>query len=243
MFVYNYEPLQGEYIGASEARLDPVTSQLEGKEVYAIPANATTVVPPSEKKGYARCFDLKNKTWSYVEDHRNQIVYNKETLEPYTIKELGPIPNIYIEDEPQPKNKYQVWQNGKYIYPDINVLRAEVKADLDAQYQEKLKGVYRVGKYYVQPSWGTIYTNTLVAMQQDIAEDGKLDNSYFVLLITNPILGKLEQIEMKSIEEFLPYYNKVKTVFKDLTEVYHSCIVDISNCTIAEKLVNIILNY
>lgn len=243
MFVYNYEPLQGEYISASEARLDPVSTRIQGTEVYAIPANATTVVPPTEKEGYARCFDKTKQTWSYIEDHRNTVVYNKETLEPYTIQELGPIPNIYREDKPKPKNKYQIWENGKYIYPQIDVLRNEVKADLDEQYEEKLSGVYRVGKYYVQPTWATIYTNTLVAMQQDVAEDGKLDDTYFVLLITNPILGKLEQIEMKSIEEFLPYYNKVKAVFKDLTEVYHSCIVDISNCTIAEKLVDIILNY
>jgi hypothetical protein len=243
MLVYNYSSDNNEYIGSSETFLDELESQIQGKDIYNIPANATIIIPPKVSKGYVNCFDERIEAWVATEDHRGEVVYNIDNLQEFTITELGPIPDNYLTEYPEPKNNYQIWQNGAYIYPDLANLKTTIKTDLDDKYNEKLENVYTVGNYFVQPTWATIYTNTLVAMQQDVSEDGKLDEHYTILLISDPIKGKLEQIEINSIEEFMPYYNKVKDEYKKLTTTYHANIVSISEATNAQQLVDLILNY
>ena len=80
-------------------------------------------------------------------------------------------------------------------------------------------------------------------MQQDEAEDGTLDETYQILLITDPIKGWLSQIPVRSIEDFMPYYNKVKELFKDITTRYHDKIADISTAETAEDVINAINSF
>ena len=242
MLVYTYDAISGEYLGQEEAYLDLHMTKLSGKDVYQIPSSATTIVPPPKQEGFTPCFFTDRNAWVQVEDHRGETIYNKEDLSSKTMHELGPIPLGYLSEMPQPDNRYQTWVNGKYEYIDVEELRSLVKIDLDAAYEQKLQNIVRAGSYYIQPSWATIYTNTLVAMQQDVDADGVLDNTYKILLITNK-KGNLIEKELKSISEFMPYYNKVKETIKQLTEGYHSQIIKIEKAKTSEELVDIILNY
>lgn len=243
MLIYNYDSITKEYSFSSEANLDQLETINKGKSVYIIPNNATQVRPLATKQGFTQCYDEIGKTWFYVEDHRGQIVYSKDDLSELTINTIGPIPIGYMEQLPSPKNKYQVWIDGSYQYPNIEDLRTIIKQDLDERYNDKIAHPYKVGKYYVQPEWATIYTNTLVAMQDDINADGKLDETYRILLITDPVEGNFHHLQVNSIDEFMPFYKKVKEKYKEITEDYHDKIIRIAKGTDPEVIVSIILTY
>ena len=241
MILYNYDKSTGEYLSSSQAVIDPLETIKQGKTVYMFPAYSTLIVPPVKKEGYALCFDTNKNAWTYVEDHRGQQVWDKQTLEPIEVTELGPV-NNYLTTFPEPKNEYQYWDNGAYRYPSLDVLKLQVKMDLDEKYEEKQSQLYKVGKYYIQPSWANTYTTTLVAMQEDMEDNGNLDQTYKVLLITN-LSGSLTQIQVTNIDEFMPFYNAVKMHFKRLTEEYHEKTVLIANSNSADNIVDIILKY
>lgn len=46
MVVYSYNPFTFEYVGFRNARLDPLETKLQGQDVFLIPANSTTYMPP-----------------------------------------------------------------------------------------------------------------------------------------------------------------------------------------------------
>ena len=243
MLVYNYDKITKEFLNTSHANIDILESEKQGKEVYILPAHATFKAPPQKQEGYTSCFSSQKDNWEKVEDHRGQIVYNKDDLSEYVIEEIGPVPPAYFVTKPVAPNKYMEWRDRQYVYPEITKLKQQVKQDLDLAYEQKLQELHKVGKYYVQAAWATIYTNTLVAIQQDEAADGKLDNVYNILLITHAKLGTMTQIQIKAIKDFMPYYNKVKQVYKELTESYHQAIAKISTEMQASAIVDIILNY
>lgn len=49
MKVYHYDPQTLEYIGESEAPLDPLETDLQGEDVFLIPSYATTEPPTLEE--------------------------------------------------------------------------------------------------------------------------------------------------------------------------------------------------
>lgn len=60
MKLYYYDD-NGYYSAMSEAFLDPLETELQGKEVWLIPPHATTIKPPSSIDGYKLKFN--GKTW------------------------------------------------------------------------------------------------------------------------------------------------------------------------------------
>lgn len=60
MKLYYYDE-NGYYRAMSEAFLDPLETELQGKEVWLIPPHATTIKPPSSIDGYKLKFN--GKTW------------------------------------------------------------------------------------------------------------------------------------------------------------------------------------
>lgn len=92
MKVYKFDPETKEYKSAENAMLDPLESQLQQKEVYLMPANATTI-EPTIKEGYAAVWNGEN--WDMVEDHRKQEYWlpeDKFGAPAREMKELGPLP-------------------------------------------------------------------------------------------------------------------------------------------------------
>ena len=66
MNIFNYHAETGEYHGSHSARVDP-----KEDDRYLIPANSTTVAPPSAVIGKARVWS--NGGWQYVADHRGEV--------------------------------------------------------------------------------------------------------------------------------------------------------------------------
>ena len=67
MNVYKYND-NGEYIGTEEALLDPLETELQGENVYLLPANATFIEPPEAQESFARVWN--GEAWEQVEDNR-----------------------------------------------------------------------------------------------------------------------------------------------------------------------------
>ena len=92
MNVYKYND-NGEYIGTEEALLDPLETELQGENVYLLPANATFTAPPAEKEGFARVWT--GESWQEVEDHRGTKYWlpgEGYGTPAHEMKELGSLP-------------------------------------------------------------------------------------------------------------------------------------------------------
>lgn len=94
MKIYNYDPITFIYTGSQNADLDPEETKRQGKNVYLIPANATTVKPLAQKEDYVRLF--KNNTWEYEHDYRANYYMVDSNLNVLDIKDIGNIPEGYI---------------------------------------------------------------------------------------------------------------------------------------------------
>lgn len=70
MNIYKFDEKTKEYIGSAPVLLDPLETAMQKKDVFLIPANATTAKPPAKKEGYARIWD--GSKWEHIEDHRGQ---------------------------------------------------------------------------------------------------------------------------------------------------------------------------
>ena len=94
VYIYNEN---NEYIGDSVTTLDPEETKLQGKDVWLMPPNSTTV-PPEIREGYVPVWN--GEAWDYVEDHRGEKGWVNRA--PVEIKELGPLPDGFSAEEPVP---------------------------------------------------------------------------------------------------------------------------------------------
>lgn len=91
-YIYKYDEKTKEYLGETEALLDPLETQLQQKEIYLLPANATFVAPTTQE-GYVSVF--KEDTWENLEDNRGKEYWlpeDKYGAPAREMKELGPLP-------------------------------------------------------------------------------------------------------------------------------------------------------
>ena len=92
MKVYKFDLETKEYKATENAILDPLESQLQQKDVYLMPANATAIAPVLQE-GYAAVWN--GEGWDAVEDHRKQEYWlpeDKYSAPAREMKELGPLP-------------------------------------------------------------------------------------------------------------------------------------------------------
>ncbi|WP_337799704.1 DUF4376 domain-containing protein [Phascolarctobacterium succinatutens] len=68
-YVYKYDEKTKEYLGKAEALLDPLETQLQQKEIYLLPADAT-FSEPTLQEGYVSVF--KEGAWENIEDNRGK---------------------------------------------------------------------------------------------------------------------------------------------------------------------------
>ena len=91
MQVYKYDEKTKEYIGAEQALIDPLETELQGKEIYLLPANAT-FEKPNLQEGFASVWNGK---WENIEDNRGKEYWlDTDTFgtPAHTMKELGAFP-------------------------------------------------------------------------------------------------------------------------------------------------------
>lgn len=113
-----------------DRQLDPITSEIEGREVYLMPGNSTLTPPPEEKEGFDRHWDVENEQWEYVEKKKDP------EPEPYEPTELD-------------KAREQVWNYAQKLadtdYVDNKMVEAIVAeddallAELKVQYADVLE--------------------------------------------------------------------------------------------------------
>ena len=91
MQVYKYDEQTKEYIGTEQALINPLESELQGKTIYLLPANAT-FEKPNLQEGFASVWNGK---WENIEDNRGKEYWlDTDTFgtPAKTIKDLGAFP-------------------------------------------------------------------------------------------------------------------------------------------------------
>ena len=91
MQVYKYDEQTKEYIGTEQALINPLESELQGKTIYLLPANAT-FEKPNLQDGFASVW---NDKWENIEDNRGKEYWlDTDTFgtPAKTMKELGAFP-------------------------------------------------------------------------------------------------------------------------------------------------------
>lgn len=118
MQVYKYDEKTKEYIGTEQALIDPLETELQGKTIYLLPANAT-FEKPNLQDGFASVFD--GTQWENIEDNRGKEYWlNTDTFgtPAHSMKDLGAFPAGAVFTAPE-KTLEQVKAE------KINVLKAE----------------------------------------------------------------------------------------------------------------------
>lgn len=132
MNIYNYHPSTREYLGASEAKIDPRETAKAGENVYLIPANATTDQPP--ESGTNQRARRNGDDWELVDDYRGQSYWNKDTGVEITITELGiTIPNDSPTQAPPAGMFNPVWNGSAWVESAIvfQCIKVKAKTDVD----------------------------------------------------------------------------------------------------------------
>ena len=93
MKIYNYNAETKEYLSTEEAQKSPLE-----KNVYLIPANATTIATIGVKEDEVAIFD--GEKWVVEKDYRNQKVYSMETQQEQKVDYIGDIKDGYTLLQP-----------------------------------------------------------------------------------------------------------------------------------------------
>lgn len=122
MKVYNYTADTKEFYLEEEARLSPLE-----KNVYLIPANATTIKPKATKSGFTQCFNETSQKWEYVEDNRDKTAYSKTTKEESKVDYLGAIKDEHTFLEPK---QFDKWDEDTQSWIEDEALKKEYEKSL-----------------------------------------------------------------------------------------------------------------
>ena len=125
MNVYRYDD-NGEYIGTEEALLDPLETELQGENVYLLPANATFIEPPEAQESFARVWN--GEAWEQVEDNRGVEYWLPEDTygaPARVMKELGALPEGATTTAPE---------------KTLDELKVDKLAEIDAWTAAKITG-------------------------------------------------------------------------------------------------------
>lgn len=85
MQIYNYSGVTGEYVGSGMARESPLEPG-----VFLLPANATTIAPPTPGAGQAAAFI--NEAWAQVPDNRGQTWFKADGTQ-VVITQINVVPD------------------------------------------------------------------------------------------------------------------------------------------------------
>ncbi len=130
--IYNYNK-NFEFIGEDII----VASPLE-KDVYLIPANATTIKPKATKSGFTQCFNVTSQKWEYVEDNREKTAYSKTTKGKIEVDYLGALKDEHTLLVPK---QFDKWSEDTQSWIEDEALKREFEN------QEKLQEINSLKEY------------------------------------------------------------------------------------------------
>lgn len=100
-YVYMYDEKTKEYLGKTEALLDPLETQLQQKEIYLLPADAT-FSEPALQEGYVSVF--KEGAWENLEDNRGKEYWLQDDVygaPAHKMETLGALPTDAVFTPPK----------------------------------------------------------------------------------------------------------------------------------------------
>ena len=138
MQIYHYSGETGEFLWASEARLDPLETKKTGSPVYLRPANSTPDAPSAAGEHQAAVY--RDGAWSLVNDYRGQKYWNKDTGEEVTIQDLGALDADLVATEPTSGLFQPQWDGSQWIETALVYGGAVVasKADVDRVTRQRI---------------------------------------------------------------------------------------------------------
>ncbi len=126
MKIYHYHPNTGEYVGEKDAHKDPLESKIQGNDIFLIPANATSVVPPVIGVNEVAVY---SNGWSIRPDFRGKHVWVKSDAFMKIVTDIGPISDTLTELSPSGTD-FPEWDGTKWITNQVKLaahLAKEVK--------------------------------------------------------------------------------------------------------------------
>lgn len=111
--VYNFDFDSKEFIGSTQEQL------IKG---CSAPVNSTIVEPLQKKQGFAVVWS--GSSWEYIEDHRDEVVFDINTKQEFKIKKLGKYPKNTTKLKP---NQFDVWDGSKWVLDQAAFEAAELE--------------------------------------------------------------------------------------------------------------------
>lgn len=151
MTVYNYDPKNGLYIGATVEHLT---------EGVGIPANSTSVVPPGGKSAKVPVYS--DGGWLLVDDHRGEVVYSIANGEPVEVNLPGNYPDGTTPLSPA--TPFDFW-NGKAWQTDEEAQRVAAISDAETEQAARISEANSVTQaWQTQLLLGIIKDNDRLAL-------------------------------------------------------------------------------
>ena len=89
MEIYHYKKDTYEYKGSTVANIDQLETKRQKRNIFLIPANATTLKPPLSEINKTLVFNEENKKWAHVDDYRGVTYFLPNDANTYTITSIG----------------------------------------------------------------------------------------------------------------------------------------------------------
>lgn len=135
MIIYHCDKQTREYLRSFEARIDPLETQKQGRDVFLIPAHTTDVAPPETGKNEAAVFD--GQAWKIIPDCRGAEYY-LENGQQVKISALGEtIPKDALLEPPPPPEPTEADLAEMKITAEIRAIaveRLKARGELPADY-------------------------------------------------------------------------------------------------------------
>jgi hypothetical protein len=133
--VYNYDSETREFLSSNEANLDPLETELQGEDVFLLPANATWDEPPTAGENEVAMFG-EDDQWSVVPDFRGTEYWDEDGVHNEIENIDETVPGDCTTEEPPDDNSLKVphwngsaWEEGGLVYYDKGPILS--KADVD----------------------------------------------------------------------------------------------------------------
>ena len=179
MKCYTYDEKTKEYKGESTAQIDPLETEMAGKDIWILPANATFVESPKVKDHEVAVWN--DKEWEIKEDWRKTELYNPETEDRKTLSEIGPKPEGYYPIKQQAKTAYfniEVREDGVYFVDREKTYEekyTEISSQREAEYNKIDKLHARKSRKVVLQEWTeedeAEYQEQVKALQAEIEKN------------------------------------------------------------------------